>query len=184
MASQDFYNDPRNMFAAMAQANPSLPTPSFPSLSQVRLLARQRANDIFADHEALARLLDIYEDILHKRWAKKSGEQRRKVLLKACPNIPAKHRPDFEALRRESIEQTRSNTRFYDSFLLPSINLEDLAKHNMLLLFVESRARQPPDVFANADFNSIHLGTICQAIVPSVGAFIPGSCCFLRSRHV
>ena len=177
MASHDFYEDPRNFFTAMAKANPNLPIPSLPSLSEVRSLARQRANDIFADREALAHLLDTYEDTLHKRWAKKSGEQRRKLLLKACANIPAKHRPDFEALRRESSEQTRTNTHFYDSFLLPSINLEDLTKHNILLLFVESRARRPPDVFVNADFNSIHLGTVCQAIVPPVSALFPDICC-------
>ena len=112
-------------------------------------------------------MLERYEEVLRKRWIKKTGEQRRKVLLNVSPNMPATHRPDFEALRRESAEKPRSGTMFYDSFLLPSINQEDLMKPNMLLLFLESRGRHDPDVFANADFNSIHVANVAQAILPS-----------------
>lgn len=36
-----------------------------------------------------------------------------------------------------------------------------------LLLFMHSRARCDPDLFVNSDFNSIHLGTVTAAIVPS-----------------
>lgn len=105
--------------------------------------------------------------MLRNRWLKKSGQQRRKVLLAAFPNIPAIHRPDFEALRKETQEQTRAGTRFHDTFLLPSINLEDLMKPKNLILFMHSRGRNKPDVFVNSDFNSIHLATIAAAIVPS-----------------
>ena len=52
-----------------------------------------------------------------------------------------------------------------NSFLLPSLNLEDLAKSQNLLLFQHSRARNNPEVFVNADFNSIQIGLVSRAIV-------------------
>lgn len=107
------------------------------------------------------------ETTLRARWNKKSGQQRRNVLMLAYPKIPSVHRPDFEAARRESEEQRPTRTRFYDSFLLPSLNLEDLSIAQNLLLFLHSRARNEPDLFVNADFNSIRMGTVSGAIVGS-----------------
>lgn len=167
MASQDFYDDPRNFFAAMNAANPSLPMPTLPSKNEVQRLAKQRATSIFADREALLSIYDRYGGTIHRRWTKKTSEQRRKILLKAFPTMPAMHRPDFEAFRRESTKQRRSDTNFYDSYLLPSINQEDLIKPNTLLLFLESRCQNYPDAFANADFNSIHFAMVAGAIVPA-----------------
>lgn len=169
MASQGFYDDPRNFFAAMNAANPSLPMPTLLPENEVQRLAKQRANSIFADKEALSSIYDRYGGTIHRRWTKKTSEQRRKILLKACPTMPAKHRPDFDALRLESREQRRpgATLHFRDSYLLPSINQEDLIKPNTFLLFLESRCRNSPDAFANADINSIHLAMVAQAIVPS-----------------
>lgn len=170
MDDRSIYDDPERLFAAMAQGNPSLPIPTFPEFSKVQQEAKTRARDIFTDQNALFEILERYEGTLRKRWAKKTVEQRRKVLVAAYPNIPAVHRPDFEAIRRESPDQSYqecSGTRFYDSFLLPSLNLEDLLKPKTLLLFMHSRGRNNPGSFVNADFNSIRLGIATQAIVPS-----------------
>lgn len=156
------------MSTVTAQGKATLPKPSNPCIADVRQLAQQRVRTIFAEQEALSCILDRHGTTLHKRWTKKSREQRRKVLVQAFPKIPARHRPDFEALRRENGEQTRSNTRFYHSFLLPSINLEDLIHQDLLLQFVQSRARHAPGVFATTDFRSVHLGIVRWAIVPQV----------------
>ena len=171
MDLQSIYDDPQMLFAAMTEQNPNMPMPKFLGLAETQQMARERSKAIFTDRDALLAILDRYEDTLRKRWGKKTGEQRRKVLQKAYPNIPAMHRPDFEALRRENPYQTKAGTQFYDSFLLPSLNLEDLLKPKNLLMFLNARGRHDPDIFANADFNSIHLGHVAQAVIP---AYISG----------
>jgi len=166
MEPQGFYDDPKKMFEMMT-AGSGLPMPTFPGLAEVMQQANQYAQDIFSDRAALFEILERYEATLRKRWIKKTGEQRRKVLLTAFPNMPARHRPDFEAIRRENSKQIRAGTNFRDAFLLPSINLEDLLNPKHLLLFLASRGRTAPNVFINSDFNSIHLATVTYAITPS-----------------
>lgn len=171
MDPQSLYNDPQKLFAAMTGSNPNLPMPKFLDLAETRRMARSRSNAIFADRDALLNILERYEETLRKRWGKKTSEQRRKVLLRAYPGMPSMHRPDFEALRRESPGQIKAGTQFYDSFFLPSLNLEDLLKPRTLLIFLNARGRHDPDLFANIDFNSIHLAQTTQALNP---AYISG----------
>ena len=83
------------------------------------------------------------------------------------PNIPLRHRPDFEAFRTEPPAQLERGTRFRDAYLRPYINVEDLSEGKTLLLFLNTRARNPPSVFARADFNALHLGHICGAVMPA-----------------
>ena len=176
MGPKDFYSDPQKMLAALANGNPNFPMPNLLHLAEAQTLVIKRSHAIFADREVLLAILDRYEETLRKRWAKKTGEQRRKVLLK---NMPAMHRPDFEALRRENMHQTRTATRFRDSFLLPSLNLEDLLTSKKLLMFLNARGRHDPDTFSNADFNSIHLANTSQAILP---AYISNYTMFLAGQ--
>lgn len=171
MDPQSLYDDPQKLFAAMTGGNSNLPMPKFLDLAETRQMARSRSHAIFMDREALLGILERYEETLRKRWGKKTSEQRRKVLLRAYPGMPSMHRPDFEALRREAPGQTKAGTQFYDSFLLPSLNLEDLLKPRTLLLFLNARGRHDPDIFVNTDFNSIHLAHTSQALVP---AYISG----------
>ena len=95
---------------------------------------------------------------------KKGREQRKKVLLDAWPNMSSTHRPDFQALQRESPQQRKSGTKFRDAFLWPYINLEDLSTSKLLLLFLNSRGRHLPEVFAHADYDAAHLGMTSLAI--------------------
>ena len=83
------------------------------------------------------------------------------------PNIPLSHRPDFEAFRLEPPAQLQRGTRFRDAYLRPYINVQDLSEGKTLLLFLNTRARNPPNVFARADFNALHLGHICGAVMPA-----------------
>ena len=104
---------------------------------------------------------------MRKRWIKKSREQRKKVLLTAWPNMAATHRPDFHALTRETIDVRRRNaSRFRNEYLFPFINLEDLLKANNLLLFLNSRGHNKPDVFAFFDTQTHPLGGTSLAIQP------------------
>jgi hypothetical protein len=83
------------------------------------------------------------------------------------PNIPLNHRPDFEAFIKESPTQKAQGTRFRDAYLRPYINVEDLIEGKMLLLFLNTRARNPPNVFARADFNALHIGQVSGAVMPA-----------------
>lgn len=161
---QSIYNDPGRMFKELNEANPNFPVPELKTFEEVQSQAKEQAKIIFSTQKALAGILDKHEHILTKRWMKKSTEQRRKILVAVFPQIPLTHRPDFQAMRREKMEKTRSGTQFRDSWLLPSLNVEDLTQPRNLILFLRSRARNPPGVFVNADFNSFHVGHVTQAI--------------------
>lgn len=78
-----------------------------------------------------------YEHAIQRRWIKRTVEKRKKLLLDAWPGIPTRHRPDFYALSKESLETRRSgSSSFRDAYLLPFANLDDLSKPNNLPLFL------------------------------------------------
>ena len=68
------------------------------------------------------------------------------------------HRPDFEALRRESPNQQDKETKYVESYLWPYINLEDLVQSKPLLLLLNACGRNLPDVFAHTDYYSAQVG--------------------------
>lgn len=164
--SDDIYRNPELLLAALTGGNPDLPVPAFPSFSKVKREVSDRVRDIFSSWNALNSLLERYEEVLRKRWGKKTATQRRAILLTAWPNMPATHRPDFQAFKHETTQQRRQGSRFRDCFLIPLINLEDLIKVKTLLLLLNTRGRNQPDIFVNADFNAAHLGQVSQAIIP------------------
>ncbi|KAI9879339.1 MAG: hypothetical protein M1830_008799 [Pleopsidium flavum] len=158
--TNSFWSGPGNVFA-----DPNIPQPaSFPTASKVKQEARERSRKIFADWTTLHKLLGRYEELLRKRWVKKTQEQRKKILLAVWPNMPSTHRPDFQALRRESTQQRCDGTKFRDAYLWPYINVEDLTKGKSLLLFLNARGRHLPDTFAHADFDAVQLGQTSLAI--------------------
>lgn len=87
--------------------------------------------------------------------------------VQAFPGIPLHHRPDFEAFKREKPVQRGAGSKLEDAYLRPYINIEDLVDGKNLLLFLNSRGRNPPSAFARADFNAVHLGHISGAIRPA-----------------
>ena len=164
---EEIPTDPKGLFEYINAGNPNLPVPAMPSVSEVIRDATASSHRIFQDWNRLHGVLEQYEDVLRKRWIKKSREQRKKVLLTAWPNMAAIHRPDFDALKRETIDVRRRNaSRFRNEYLFPFINLEDLLKANNLLLFLNSRGHNKPDVFAFFDTQTHHLGLTSLAIQP------------------
>ena len=159
MDTESIYDNPARLFEAMTGGNVNIPRPEFVTLSHVKRTAEHYAKEIFSCQQVLIHILERYEATLIKRWSKKSLAQRRKVLLHAFPSIPSTHRPDFDAMRKESPGKPpfQFQVQLRDSWLLPSLNLEDLVKPKMLPLFLRSRTLNPPGDFVNADFNSIHL---------------------------
>ena len=113
--------------------------------------SKNRSREIFIHWKGLNDILTQHEEILRKRWIKKSKEQRKNLLLAAWPNMSSTHRPEFQAQRRETTKQRRIATRFHDAYLLPYIKLEDLCKAKNLLLLFQSRGHHRPDVFAYRD---------------------------------
>ena len=72
--------------------------------------------------------------------------------LKICIDIMSLH-------RLKKLDETKYRVdQWKDHYILPSINLEDLSITKNLLLFMHSRGRNSPGLFATADFKSIHVG--------------------------
>jgi hypothetical protein len=68
------------------------------------------------------------------------------------------------AYRTEPLGQRLHGTKYRDAYVFPQINLEDLSKPKTLLLFLQARARNEPDVFANSDGNVNYLGRMSGAV--------------------
>lgn len=161
------FNDPTSFFRAIGGGSgTSLPIPKLLSPEKVRREARERSIAVLGQLDALGGILDRHEATIQNRWTKRTKQQRLKILLNACPELPASHRPDIDAFRKETTEQRKAGTRYRDAFMWPYLNQEDLSKPRTLLLLLNARARNHPSHFASADCEAMHLGMVTQAIVP------------------
>ncbi|KAK3387773.1 hypothetical protein B0H63DRAFT_559227 [Podospora didyma] len=117
--------------------------------------------------DSLQNILSRHEATIQKRWPKKTKQQRINILLKAWgPNMPPTHRSDFEALRRESVEEREAGSKFRHCFLWPFINQEDLSKPKALPLLLNARGRNRPSLFATADAYNNQFAFVMKAAVP------------------
>lgn len=161
------WSDPAAFFKAIGSGGPgSLPMPEMKSPADVRREAAAKSENIFNSYDTLHEILKRHEATIRKRWSKKTRQQRLKILLNAWPNMPAMHRPDFDAFRKESEVDRDRGTKYRESFMWPYINQEDLLSTKALPLLLNARGRQPPSHFAAADIHAMHLGLITKAIVP------------------
>ena len=157
----------RERFRQMQATHPHFQMPRFLSAVEVSTESFERSKRIFENWGKLNDCLKQYEDVLQKRWIKKTREQRKKVLLTAWPHMATSHRPDFEAMRQEdSRVRIAKKTRFRNEYLFPYINQEDLLKPHNLLLFLHSRGHNKPGVFAYFDVNMTKFARGFQAIQP------------------
>lgn len=136
------------------------PPPPMP-LDQVRTESRQLSRSTFENWEAIRLIIERYESIIHKRWFKRTREQRRRVLLAAWPHMLPHHRPDLEAFRRE---KAPGPAGFVDPYLWPYINQEDLLKSKLFLIFLNARGRNPPSAFTGADADSTSFGRAMEKL--------------------
>jgi hypothetical protein len=157
---KNLMSNPNKFFAYTGLPAPSsLPTPT-----EVQQEACELSNEVLSHWTTLQKILERHEELLRKRWMKKSKAQRMEILLKAWPNLPSTHRPDYLAFRKESPEQRAQGTKFKGAYMWPYINAEDLAKGKTLLLFINSRGRHPPSMFSHADFEAMRIGRVSGAI--------------------
>lgn len=148
----------------MARENPNLPVPpSFPSPAEVRNKSKAYSKEIFNSWIALRDILARREEVIRKRWMNKRKEQRKKILLAAWPGMPERHRPDFYELQKSG---ARAASRNIEAFKYPYVNQEDLSQGRALLLFLNSRGRNPPHTFAHADLNATHVGQTSKMVTP------------------
>src|SRR5271167_2346889 len=82
----NFYDDTSKYFALLKAHNPNFLIPTLLSVSEVEHETTQRSRGIFGDWNKLHDIVTQYEDVLRKRWTKKSQEQRKRILLTAWPN--------------------------------------------------------------------------------------------------
>ena len=156
-----FWDNPHNFFDSVG---PGFPKPIFITIQEARKEAKAFSRDIFTSWATLNATLKRHESLIRRRWAKKSQEQRKRVLLNAWPNMPPVHRPDYKVLEREHRPKGQSGTQNRDAYLFPYINIEDLVQGKSLLHFLHSRGRNFPEAFANTDLDAAHLGIVSMAI--------------------
>lgn len=143
----------------------NLPKPSsMPTREEAQREARERSTEVISSWNTLRQILERHEDVIRKRWTKKTKVLRGKIILAAWPNMCAKHRPDYEAIFKEGRSLQNGKTRFREAYMWPYMNVEDLAKGKTLLLLLNSRGRHPPSMFAHADFNATRVGHASGAI--------------------
>ncbi|ETI22912.1 hypothetical protein G647_04706 [Cladophialophora carrionii CBS 160.54] len=104
------------------------------------------SREIFGSWTTLRDILGRREEVIRKRWA--------------CPE---RHRLDFYELEKTG---SRAASRNIEAFKYPHVNQEDLLQGRGLLLFLDSRGRNPPQTFAHADLNATHVGQTSKMIIP------------------
>lgn len=132
--------------------------PDIETLDTMRTQARERSINIFRQWILLNAMLKRHEDVIRRRWAKKSNKQRTAILLNAWPGMAETHRPDFAALR-SAMKNKRHRpgpVQARDAYMIPCINLEDLV--DTLPLFIHTRGRNLPCHFAFTDDLAPHRG--------------------------
>lgn len=125
----------------------------------VKDIAPILVNQIFDDWEKLRIIVPRYLTALQHRWAKRTVEKRKKVLLDAWPGMSPGHRPDFHALRHGL-----KGPEHRDAWMMPHINLEDLSKPINLLLLLETRASEYPEYFAWSDSAPSQMANASKAV--------------------
>ncbi|KAK6603053.1 hypothetical protein H4I96_05821 [Botrytis cinerea] len=150
--------------------------------NEVREKARLASQKILSDWNTLRTILQLHANTLEKRWMKKSRTKRKDLLLEAWPNMSTTHRPDYEAYRQECTGRTlKGLSKFQEAYKWPYINLQDLSS-KYLIIFINSRGRNPPSAFARADVDAAHLGTVGHFIPEP--AFLPSYTLFLDGDKV
>lgn len=155
---------------------PENPIPSLDNL-EIRDLATaeeleqiygERVNVILVHWMALNDLVNRHEARIRHRWHKISGTRRKRMLLETIPNLPLHHRPEREFLVNElRPSQIIRDKKTLNASILPSWNLEDLAKPKNFLLMLNARARNVPSVFAMHDLCSISSPNMLGCFGPS-----------------
>jgi hypothetical protein len=144
------------------------------SLSVAKNKASSYSKAIFSDWNKLQNILDKHEETIRTRWSKKSGKNRKQLLLDMWPRMPQEHHPEWKAMATAAEERGLSgpiqppDSKYRDYFLLPYLNLEDLSGARSLLVLLNARGRNAPYVFAYSDYQNARLGVETRCVCPEV----------------
>ena len=117
--------------------------------------AALRAASIFKSMDRLQQILDEHQELIIKRWSKRTRAAREDVLLEAWPDIPLTHRPDFALFHRfEPLQYPVSDPHELIAAKFPWLNLEDLSQGKTFLMLLDARARNAPKNFAEFDLQA------------------------------
>lgn len=122
-------------------------------------LAGALTKDITEAYHTLRHIMAWKESVIRKRWAKKTKEQRKRIMQAAFPSIPVEHRSDLREILNFSTASQEN-----PAFTLPHMSVEDLLPVNRLPLFLNARGRNLPYIFAHADGASFAPGDMHQKI--------------------
>jgi hypothetical protein len=134
-------------------------TASTPPVKEVQESIRKQSNELLNLWKKLKKLLDKSEGDIQQRWSNATDGQRKALLRKTYPCILEKHLPDFKECHHGPANFPRPKDRD-DIFKLPHINIADLRGADNFLLMVNSRGRNHPSHFAQADYTSIRIGRL------------------------
>ena len=146
---------PRLLLGEMAQLELLSP-------SQARSLANARSKQIFEDWSLMRSVIEHHGNIVGKRWLKKTITKRREILLSNFPSMAKSHRPDLKAYRMSNLKLSEQERKA--SYAWPYINIEDLTQPNLLPMFLDTRARHPPEVFVDADLDACTIGLVTRIL--------------------
>lgn len=129
------------------------------TITRAKRQSKRYSSKILGSWAKLNSILQGRESMLHKRWTKKTVEQRKKILLEAWPGMPVRHRPDLEILAKGRTF-TLPESSATAVFKWPHITIEDLTPVNCLLLLLNTRGRNHPDSFAHVDLAACSVGLL------------------------
>ncbi|KAJ9611561.1 hypothetical protein H2200_004745 [Cladophialophora chaetospira] len=130
------------------------------TLKEAQKESQEYVTRVYDAWEKLQAILGRRESTLRKRWMKKTKQQREKILRTAWPDIPARHRPDLDILLADAKPGTtpKISSEHADLLKWPHVNLDNLTQPRPLLLYLNSRGRNHPHLFAHEDRISAILG--------------------------
>ena len=148
------YN-PKNVYPG----SPFPPSPE-PTAAEVRQQPKYGSQSVLEHWDTLRKIVERHAETLEKHWMKKTRKKQKDLLLQAWPNMTVSHRPDYEAYRQENTgRHCKGLSKFQEAYKWPYINQQDLSTRS-LILFINSRDRNPPSMFARADVDATHLGSV------------------------
>ncbi|TEY37780.1 hypothetical protein BOTCAL_0509g00060 [Botryotinia calthae] len=113
--------------------------------------AREISTKVLDNYQILRCIIDRKERALRQHWKNKSNAQRHYAQFFRWQLNPDK-------------DSASDNVSHRNDYMHPQLNVEDLIKVKSMLLLINSRGRNPPHIFANADLRAADLGVISGAL--------------------
>ena len=120
----------------------------------------EHARCILETFPKLQIILQNFESLIRSRWEMMSEAERWGVMIPSGKpdGIPTVHRPDLLALQKRPRTPAANSQPKDRDFLIPHLNLKDLANGKTFLRLLNSRGRNEPAEFAFFDLETAQVG--------------------------